>query len=133
MTASNAMQINTIVNGVDVDHILHLIGGIEQDNERSKFQFRLNNNWINGGHNRSSIKGYFADGREDNTRTKSFVVDDDISMIGSYNLDPRSRIWNSEIGLLITSEEFTHSVLESMNEEFEPQNSYRSLTPGRCV
>ncbi len=57
--------------------------------------------------------------------TKSFVVDDDISLIGSYNLDPRSRIWNSEIGLLITGEAFTQRVLESMNEVFEPQNSYR--------
>jgi len=85
MTASNALQINTVVNGVDVDHIFKLIGGIEQDNERSKFQFRLNNNWIDGGHNRSSIKGYFADGREDDTRTKPFVVDADEPAVSAGN------------------------------------------------
>ena len=77
MTAQNTIQINTRVNGVSVDHILNLIGGIEQDNERSKFQFRLNNRWIEGGHNRSNIKAYFAECREDDTRIEPFVVDAD--------------------------------------------------------
>jgi len=57
--------------------------------------------------------------------TKAFVVDGKISMIGSYNMDPRSRIWNSEIGLLIHSEEFAAKVLEDMNVEFEPENAFR--------
>ncbi len=57
--------------------------------------------------------------------TKSFVVDDNISMIGSYNMDPRSRIWNSEIGLLITSKAFADTVLQVMGQDFEPQNAYR--------
>jgi putative cardiolipin synthase len=57
--------------------------------------------------------------------TKAFVVDGRISMIGSYNMDPRSRIWNSEIGLLVHSEEFGQIVLDEMNEEFESANAYR--------
>jgi putative cardiolipin synthase len=57
--------------------------------------------------------------------TKAFVVDGRIAMIGSYNMDPRSRIWNSEIGLLVHSPEFAASVLADMNEEFEPGNAYR--------
>jgi putative cardiolipin synthase len=57
--------------------------------------------------------------------TKAFVVDRRLSMIGSYNMDPRSRIWNSEIGLLIDSEEFAATVLEIMETDFDPANSYR--------
>jgi putative cardiolipin synthase len=57
--------------------------------------------------------------------TKAFVVDGRWSMIGSYNMDPRSRVWNSEIGLLVDSETFADTVLEEMNEEFEPGTSYR--------
>jgi putative cardiolipin synthase len=57
--------------------------------------------------------------------TKAFVIDGKISMIGSYNMDPRSRIWNSEIGLLIHSEKFGQIVLAEMNEEFDSANAYR--------
>jgi len=56
---------------------------------------------------------------------KAFVVDRRLSMIGSYNMDPRSRIWNSEIGLLIDSEEFAAMVLEIMETDLDPANSYR--------
>ena len=57
--------------------------------------------------------------------TKAFVVDRRLSMIGSYNMDPRSRIWNSEIGLLIDSEVFAEQVLEIMETDLDPANSYR--------
>jgi putative cardiolipin synthase len=57
--------------------------------------------------------------------SKAFVVDRRLSMIGSYNMDPRSRIWNSEIGLLIDSEEFAEKVLEVMERDLDPANSYR--------
>jgi putative cardiolipin synthase len=57
--------------------------------------------------------------------SKAFVVDRRLSMIGSYNMDPRSRIWNSEIGLLIDSEEFAEQVLEIMETDLDPANSYR--------
>jgi len=57
--------------------------------------------------------------------TKAFVVDSRISVIGSYNMDPRSRIWNSEIGLVVRSEEFGAVVKAEMDEEFQPGNAYR--------
>ena len=57
--------------------------------------------------------------------TKSFVVDGRISLIGSYNMDPRSRIWNSEIGLLITSASFGAKVAAFLESGLDPANSYR--------
>ncbi|MDJ0909540.1 MAG: phospholipase D family protein [Woeseiaceae bacterium] len=57
--------------------------------------------------------------------TKAAVADRRTTIIGSYNLDPRSRNINSEIGLLIESEEFAARVLAGMKQDFDPKNSYR--------
>lgn len=57
--------------------------------------------------------------------TKAAVVDRRFTLIGSYNMDPRSRNLNSEIGLLVRSEEFAARVLEAMERDFDPTNSYR--------
>jgi len=57
--------------------------------------------------------------------TKSFVIDGEQALIGSFNFDPRSRDLNSEIGLVVTDVEFTSQVLEVMNRDFHPENSYR--------
>ena len=78
MQAQNQLQItNPRVNGVSVDHVMNLIGRIEENNQRSQFQFRLNNRWVDGGLNRSRIKEYFADGCEDDSRTEAFILDAD--------------------------------------------------------
>ena len=78
MTNQNAMQIeDPKVNGVAVGRIMSTIESIEDDVENAKFQFRLNNHWVEGGLNRSRIKEFFAVGREDDTRTEAFVVDAD--------------------------------------------------------
>jgi putative cardiolipin synthase len=65
-----------------------------------------------------------AQGSRAGLHSKAFVVDRRLSMIGSYNMDPRSRIWNSEIGLVIDSEEFAEQVLEVMERDLDPANSY---------
>lgn len=57
--------------------------------------------------------------------TKSFVIDGEQALIGSFNFDPRSRDLNSEIGLVVSDVEFTSQVLEVMNRDFHPENSYR--------
>jgi putative cardiolipin synthase len=57
--------------------------------------------------------------------TKSFVIDGEQALIGSFNFDPRSRDLNSEIGLAISSEEFAQQVVTVMNRDFDPENSYR--------
>lgn len=57
--------------------------------------------------------------------TKSFVLDGDQALIGSFNFDPRSRDLNSEIGLVISNREFAQEVIAVMEEEFDLRNSYR--------
>ena len=43
----------------------------------AKFQFRAKNTWINGGHNRTTIKEFYGVGKEDTNRTEPFVLDAD--------------------------------------------------------
>jgi putative cardiolipin synthase len=57
--------------------------------------------------------------------TKSFVIDGEQALIGSFNFDPRSRDLNSEIGLVISNKEFAQKVVSVMNRDFDPENSYR--------
>ena len=57
--------------------------------------------------------------------TKSFVIDEEQALIGSFNFDPRSRELNSEIGLVISDPVFAQEVLAVMEEDFLPTNSYR--------
>src|SRR5436190_21429420 len=41
----------------------------------AKFQFRATNRWIDGAHNRSTIKGFYAAGGDDTTRSENFDID----------------------------------------------------------
>jgi uncharacterized OsmC-like protein len=78
MTTQSTSQVQSpTVNGVEVDRLLHVITSVEEDEEKAAFQFRLKNQWINGGLNRSSIQGFRALGAEDATRTQVFTVDSD--------------------------------------------------------
>ena len=47
-----------VKNGVNVDQLVETIGAVQQNPELAKFQFRAKNNWIDGGHCVSSIKGF---------------------------------------------------------------------------
>jgi len=53
------------------------ISAIQGNTELAKFQFRAANTWINGGHNRTTIKEFYGVGKEDTTRTEPFVLDAD--------------------------------------------------------
>ena len=57
---------------------------------------------------------------------KSMVVDGQIAVIGTFNLDPRSTNLNTECIAIIPSEEIAQSVLAGMNIEFQPENSWQT-------
>ncbi|WP_158224586.1 phospholipase D family protein [Agaribacterium haliotis] len=57
--------------------------------------------------------------------SKTFVVDQRYSFIGSFNFDPRSVDLNTEIGLLIDSREFAAQVTEVLNEGVRPGNAWK--------
>lgn len=55
---------------------------------------------------------------------KSLVIDDKITFIGSYNLDPRSEHLNTEVGLVIEDKQFAAMVKKSIKKDMLPQNSW---------
>ena len=71
------MQVTNVVNGVDLDRLFGTIDHISADPMLARFQFRARNQWIDGGHNRTTIKGFYGAGREDTSRTEPFVLDAD--------------------------------------------------------
>jgi organic hydroperoxide reductase OsmC/OhrA len=66
---------HTIRNGVDTEKMFATLDLIKAQPELAKFQFRASNRWIDGSHNRSTIKGFYAAGGEDTTRSEEFVID----------------------------------------------------------
>ena len=54
-------------NGVDTDKMFATLDLVKAQPELARFQFRATNRWIDGAHNRSTIKGFYAAGDEDTT------------------------------------------------------------------
>ncbi|MDP3556279.1 MAG: phospholipase D family protein [Bacteroidota bacterium] len=57
---------------------------------------------------------------------KSMVVDGNITVIGTFNLDPRSANYNTECFAVIYSSKIASGVLKGMEEEFKPENSWET-------
>ena len=64
-----------IKNGVNVDQLVDTIGAVQTNPELVKFQFRAKNNWIDGEHCVSSIKGFYGVGAEDESRQDTFTME----------------------------------------------------------
>ena len=56
---------------------------------------------------------------------KASVVDRTLVYIGSFNLDPRGRNINTEMGVLIDSPELGEKLARLIESYMEPQNSWR--------
>jgi uncharacterized OsmC-like protein len=63
------------VNGLDTQQMFETIEAIKGQPTLARFQFRNSNRWIDGGHNRSTIQGFYGPGKEDDSRTEPFVFD----------------------------------------------------------
>jgi uncharacterized OsmC-like protein len=62
-------------NGVNVEHLFATLDAIEANPSLATFQFRARNRWIDGAHNRSTIRDFYAANQEDSSRTAAFVLD----------------------------------------------------------
>ena len=57
---------------------------------------------------------------------KSMVIDNKITVIGTFNLDPRSANLNTECIVIVDSEKISAGVLKGMELEFKPENSWET-------
>jgi uncharacterized OsmC-like protein len=65
----------TTVNGFKSEEIAGTIKAIQDNPEIAKFEFRVKNKWVTGGHNRATIKDFYGGGQEDTSREKAWVFD----------------------------------------------------------
>jgi putative cardiolipin synthase len=57
--------------------------------------------------------------------TKAMVIDRRRAFVGSMNLDPRSEILNSEMGVIIDSPVLAERLAQRMNRDMQPDNSWQ--------
>ena len=60
---TQAAEKQKMVNGVDVDQLFATIEAIKGAPDIAKFQFRISNKWINGGHNNTTITDFYGAGQ----------------------------------------------------------------------
>ncbi|MFD0797787.1 phosphatidylserine/phosphatidylglycerophosphate/cardiolipin synthase family protein [Maribacter chungangensis] len=58
--------------------------------------------------------------------SKSMVVDSEITVIGTFNLDPRSANLNTECVTIIHSDQVAQNVLVGIEKEFNPENAWET-------
>ena len=64
-----------IRNGVNVDVMYGTLDAIKANPALATFQWRANNKWMGGSHNRSSIKVFYGAGGDDTTRSHGWDID----------------------------------------------------------
>jgi hypothetical protein len=70
------MSETTILNGVDVEVVKGVINAVIEKPDLAKSKFRAKNEWIDGGHNRTTVTGFYTAGQE-LSHTKQFVLEAD--------------------------------------------------------
>ena len=67
--------IETIRNGVDTQQLFGTLDAVKAQPELGTFRWRARNEWIDGAHNRSTIRDFFGATQEDVSRSGPFTVD----------------------------------------------------------
>jgi putative cardiolipin synthase len=76
----------------------------------------------------------FSGGSDSSLHTKAMILDQQKVFIGSFNFDPRSVFWNTEVGVLVDSSELAGYVRELALEGMAPAMSYQArLEKGEIV
>src|SRR5690606_28852260 len=57
--------------------------------------------------------------------TKAAVVDRRFSFVGSPNIDPRSMVWNTEVGVIADDPSLAAALARILERDMQPENSWR--------
>ena len=75
MKAQN-MEEQHITNGVNVGELFNTIDSVKKSPVIAKFKFRANNEWFDGGHNRTTIRNFYGI-QKDHRHDATFKLDAD--------------------------------------------------------
>jgi uncharacterized OsmC-like protein len=73
---SQTMEKAKVINGVNVDELFGTIEAVKGAPVMATFRFRAANQWVEGGHNRTTI-GHYYGARQEHARAEPFVLDAD--------------------------------------------------------
>jgi uncharacterized OsmC-like protein len=99
------MLTTTTLNGVNLEALTATIGAVQQDSTLAAFQFRAANRWMNGGHNRSTIGGFYGTAREIDGE-REFTLDADeppLLLGGDKGANPAEYVLHALAACLTTS------------------------------
>lgn len=74
-----------IVNGINADQLSQTIDLVKENPDLARFQFRTQNTWINGTHNRAMVKDFYGALKEDDTREPRVFELDEPSVLCGEN------------------------------------------------
>ncbi|MCX4186550.1 OsmC family protein [Methylophaga sp. OBS4] len=63
----------TQCNGLDMVKMGQTVALLQNEPDLARFEFRVQNRWISGGENQSTIRGFYGAGAEDTSRQEDFV------------------------------------------------------------
>jgi uncharacterized OsmC-like protein len=112
-----------VVNGVNVTDLMQTIDAVKADATVAKFRFRLNNEWLEGGHNRSTLNEIYGAGQLHH-RAKSFVIhaDEPMILLGSDQAPNPSEYLLTALAACVTSSLVYHAAARGIKiEEVESQ------------
>jgi uncharacterized OsmC-like protein len=98
--------ISGTINGVNVDRLSETVQAVTTEPGLGRAQFRAKNRWVSGGHNQSSIQGFYATGQEDTSRSKPFVLvaDEPPVLLGEdHGANPAEHVLHALAACLTTS------------------------------
>ena len=72
-----ATNMSKNINGVNVDQLMQTINAIEENPSLAHFTFKAENEWIEGGHSRTTIKEFRGAGEDGSSRTQAFELHGD--------------------------------------------------------
>ncbi|HEY9686950.1 MAG TPA: OsmC family protein [Coleofasciculaceae cyanobacterium] len=65
------------LNGIDLDNLQTTISTVQEHPELARFKFRTKNRWVNGTHNRASVKEFYEAGIPDESRDCTMIFEED--------------------------------------------------------
>lgn len=75
-----------VINGVDVEGLFGTIDLIKQQPDIAKFKFRARNKWVDGTHNRATVRDFYGALKEDNSRDPAVYELDEPPILLGNNL-----------------------------------------------
>ncbi len=128
------MKKRNTINGINVNRLIEIINVVEKNPGLARFQFRAKNTWMNGGHNRSIIKGFYGGNIEDNTRNESYIFENDqpLILLGSdKGANPLEYILNALAGCITDSIVYNAAAkgiqIDELESELEGNFDLRNL------